>query len=59
MGIPSAYVNQRRAAELLGVTTRTLRNWKSADFGPRPVRDGPSLLYRRDEIDDFRMGVAR
>lgn len=40
-----AGLNQMEAAAALGVSERTLLNWRSAGFGPQPVRDGGRWLY--------------
>lgn len=52
-----AALNQKEAAALLGVTPRTLQNWRADNFGPQPVRDGVSLLYDRAAVEAFAMGV--
>ena len=35
-------LDAKRVAELLGISTRTLRNWVRRGFFPQPVRLGPS-----------------
>jgi len=52
-----AALNQREAAALLGVTPRTLQLWRKSDFGPRPIRDGVSLLYDRAAVVAFAEGA--
>ena len=51
-------LSQNEAAEFLGVTRQTLRNWRLAGFGPQPTRDSGRLLYDRAELEAFRAGVA-
>ena len=53
-----AGLSQIEAASLLGVTRRTLNNWRQAGFGPQPIRDGRRLLYDRGQVEAFRTGVA-
>lgn len=38
-------------AQQLGVTTKTLRNWRSMGHGPRFVKRGNSILYRPADVD--------
>jgi DNA-binding transcriptional MerR regulator len=52
-------LSQVEAAAILAVTDRTLRNWQSSGFGPRPVRDGSRLLYDRAEVEAFAAGAAK
>jgi predicted DNA-binding transcriptional regulator AlpA len=35
-------LDAKRVAELLGISTRTLRNWVRRGFFPQPVRLGPT-----------------
>lgn len=48
---------QNEAAAFLGVTPRTLRNWRRAGFGPQPREDGGHLLYDRAELEAFARGA--
>ena len=43
-------VGERDAARLLGVSTRTLFNWRVDGRGPRFVRIGARILYGTDEL---------
>jgi DNA-binding transcriptional MerR regulator len=52
-----AALQQGEAADLIGVTPRTLRNWRKSGFGPTPVRDGCRLLYDRAEVSAFMAGA--
>lgn len=49
----------REAAAILGVTDRTLRNWRKSGFGPEPHRIGGALLYDPAVVEAFRAGVGR
>lgn len=46
------FLTAGRAAEVLGLTTQTLRNWRVADEGPPWKRKGLSsdALYDADEL---------
>jgi len=48
---------QKEAAAILGVTARTLRNWRRYGFGPQPHEDGGRLLYDRAAVDAFAAGA--
>lgn len=54
-----AGLSQLEAATLLGVTSRSLRNWQRSGFGPKPVRDGARLLYDRAEVEAFAAGATK
>lgn len=58
MHIPIEFLTQGEAAALLGLTDRTLRNWRRDSYGPAPVKYGSALLYRRSEVEVFRAGGA-
>ena len=45
------------AAEICGVTQRTIRNWMS--LGLRAMADGRPALIRGDDLSDFIKVVAR
>jgi hypothetical protein len=49
-------LSTREAAEYLGYTTRTLRNWRSVGYGPRYFRPSTKtgwLRYKREDLDEF------
>jgi len=48
---------QQEAAGRLGVSTRTLRRWHQANFGPPATRVGSALLYDRAAVEAFARGV--
>lgn len=51
------------AAELLRVSTRTLKRWRKRGYGPRSVKlgDGPRgrIRYPRDEIERWIAGLEK
>ena len=56
----SEYVKVAEAAEILGVSQGTLRNWSEA--GKIPMHKNPVngyRLFRRDDLEDFLASVAR
>ena len=48
---------QKEASAALGVSVRTLLNWRKAGYGPQPTWDGGRWLYDRAEIDAHLAGV--
>ena len=50
---PLAY-NSADAARMLGVSPKTLLNWRYEGKGPTPIRVSHGLvLYRRDALEDW------
>lgn len=43
-------VSEAQAAQLIGVSARTLFNWRANGTGPRAIRVGGRILYAVDEI---------
>lgn len=44
-------INVKQYAELIGVSTDTIRRWGRQGFGPRPVRLGPrAVRYRSADV---------
>lgn len=51
VGIDFPYVTAEEAARLLGLTPKTLANWRSAGDGPRFYRPSPKLvLYSIEDL---------
>lgn len=48
---------QKEAATILGVSPRTLHNWRRDGFGPQPYEDGGRWLYDRAAIEAYAAGV--
>ncbi len=47
-------VSPKRAAELLGVSVRTLEEWRRKKIGPAFVKLGPKLIrYEVRELEQF------
>ncbi len=44
---------QARAAELLGVSPRTLEGWRVAGRGPRWAKVGRAVVYRTQDLEDY------
>ena len=56
---PLAY-NSADAARLIGVSPKTLLNWRYEGKGPTPIRVSRSLvLYRRDALEDWLHDMQR
>jgi hypothetical protein len=45
------YLDESAAAAVLGLTARTLANWRSAGRGPRYLKAGGRVRYLRDDLD--------
>ena len=41
------------AAELLGISTRTLQAWRTKGIGPNYVRVGRAVRYRRGDLLEY------
>jgi hypothetical protein len=48
-----AALNENKAAEFLGLSTRTLQAWRMRGGGPRYVKIGRSVRYQRRELVAF------
>jgi predicted DNA-binding transcriptional regulator AlpA len=49
-------LNKVEAAQLLGVSVRTLERWGRAGIGPRPVKHGPRLVrYCSRDVQSYRL----
>lgn len=49
----SGYLTAKDAAKQLKVHPFTLRRWRKASYGPKPVRVGGRLYYVRSHIKDW------
>jgi predicted DNA-binding transcriptional regulator AlpA len=45
-----ALLNEVHAAELLGISVRTLQSWRTRRAGPAFVRVGRAIRYRRRDL---------
>jgi len=56
---PGDLVDQRRAAEILGVNQHTLENWRWRGIGPRARKIGQRLVrYHRADLAAFAAGES-
>ncbi len=46
-------VNERRAAEILGMQVRTLQQWRVSGRGPEFVKLGRAVRYSLEALDAF------
>lgn len=46
-------LNETQAAELLGMTTSTLQQWRYYGYGPSYVKIGRSVRYRPEDLETF------
>jgi predicted DNA-binding transcriptional regulator AlpA len=44
---------EEAAANHLGVSVRTMQNWRQVGGGPRYVKLGRAVRYRMSDLDDF------
>jgi len=55
-----ATLNQKQAAELLGVSPRTLENWRQRGGGPPYTKIGKSrVVYESEDLDAFKRAGRR
>jgi hypothetical protein len=47
------YMNTRKAADYLGLWMALLEHWRHLGLGPKFMRVGRRILYRRDDLDAF------
>jgi predicted DNA-binding transcriptional regulator AlpA len=52
-------MTQHELASLLDIGTATLANWRSAGKGPRYVKLGGKVKYRKIDVDAFINGSVR
>lgn len=52
------YINDRQAAEYLGISLASLRRWRGKCAGPRYYRIGHSIRYRYADLDDYVQIIA-
>lgn len=57
VSLPVPTMIQREVASQLGVSRRTLSNWRKAGFGPPPIQVGRTLLYDAAAVEAFARGV--
>ncbi len=47
------FMTTKELAELLQIAPGTLCNWRVQGYGPRFVKFGQRVLYRKDEVKQF------
>ena len=48
---PSPFLTEAQAATRLGLSPKTLRNWRSAGVGPPSLKLGSAVRYHQDALD--------
>lgn len=46
-------MTEAQAAEYLHIPHNTLRNWRTVSRGPRYVKNGKIIRYRREDLDNW------
>lgn len=53
------FLTTHEAAALLRVSEHTLRSWRASRAGPRFIKIGGTVRYRRDDLDEYiELGVV-
>ena len=55
----SQFVKEQRAAEILGLSVKTLRGWRLRGNGPRYAKLGRSVRYAICDLEDFAASCIR
>jgi hypothetical protein len=50
---PKSYVNDVKAAEIIGSKAQTLRNWRHLRKGPPYIKKGRMIRYRVQDLYDY------
>lgn len=50
MNTGDALIDQRAMCNVLGITTKTAETWRTRGFGPRFVKVGSLVRYRKSDI---------
>lgn len=50
---PDFLMNENQAAELLGLSVRTLQNWRLRGDGPVYVKIGKAVRYKRRDVSEW------
>jgi predicted DNA-binding transcriptional regulator AlpA len=48
-----AVINEKRAAEMMGISTQTLRNKRSRGIGPDYLKLGKTVRYRPEAVERY------
>lgn len=46
-------LDEKKAANMLGVAVQTLRNWRHIRKGPAYIKLGRAIRYRQDDLVDY------
>lgn len=50
MGIEEQLIDQRAMSRMIGITTKTAETWRTRGFGPKFVKIGSLVKYRKSDI---------
>lgn len=53
------WLNDRQAADQLGVSVSTLRNWRQAGTGPTWYKLGTAVRYKGEDLDAYLKDARR
>lgn len=48
--LPEKWLSSGEVAEMLGVTQRTVENWRGSGKGPAYARIGSNIRYREEDV---------
>lgn len=51
--LPDGRLDRENAAMYLGVKEKTLASWQTMGRGPRSMKVGGRVFYRREDLDKF------
>ena len=51
--VPCTHMTNKQAAAYLGISPRTLEDWRLTGFGPRFVKLGRRVFYRLQDLAEF------
>ena len=54
----SPFLTEEQAAARLGLSPRTLRNWRCSGYGPKALKLGGAVRYHADALDGWALGQA-
>jgi hypothetical protein len=52
-------LNEREAAQILGLNVKTLRRWRWAGKGPRFLKMGSAVRYERADLEAYKAAARR
>jgi len=51
--LPDGRMNRKATARYIGLSEQTLQIWAMRGVGPRPLKVGGRIFYRKSEVDRF------